>query len=286
MNKCPVCNSNQNFVFSYQNFDYYRCKDCQLVSTYPLPTKEVINNHYIAKFKKGNYELAREYAQPYKLVYLEFINILKKNLQSRGATLEGKRVLDIGCYTGIFLELLQEEGADVYGLELQKEAVKIANEKLPGKVIQADVSSYNFPLKKYDIITLLGIVEHVPDPILLIKNAYKLLKKGGIIFIQTPNSSSFLAKIAGKYWPPYSPIEHIHLFSEKSLQLALTINGFDNVSSQMSWKKLPVGYVYNNFNTFGPEFYKILKPLGLLLNKSSLVLPFYGGEMVMFALKE
>ncbi len=59
-------------------------------------------------------------------------------MASQGKSLQGNSVLDIGCFTGEFLELLQDKGADVFGLELQTEAVDIANQKLPGKVYEAD----------------------------------------------------------------------------------------------------------------------------------------------------
>lgn len=286
MKLCPVCHKEQKLIFSYQHFKYYRCGNCQLVSTYPFPSRDEIRNHYAKAFKKGNYQLCLTNTQQYKPVYEEFVKVLKKKLSEKHEILKEKRVLDIGCFTGDFLELLQEEFADVCGFELQNDAVKIANKKLLGKVIQADVMTYTFPKKKYDIITLLGVVEHVADPMSLLKRSYSLLEKKGIVMIQTPNSSSLLARIMGKYWPPYSPVEHIHLFSRKSLERALEECGFSDISFQAHWKKLPVGYVYNNFSTFGPEFHRILSPLDPLLNKCPLVLPFYGGEMIITASKK
>jgi 2-polyprenyl-3-methyl-5-hydroxy-6-metoxy-1,4-benzoquinol methylase len=246
----------------------------------------MIKDHYQKQFKKGNYQLALIYKEQYKKVYAKFIEVLEKRLNENKQLLIGKTVLDIGCYTGDFLELLYYKQADVYGIELQSDAVKIANKKLPNRIFQADVTSFAFPQKKYDIITILGVIEHVTDPLNLIKNAYKLLKKEGIIMIQTPNSASLLAKIMKKYWPPYSPIEHINLFSKKSLELALTDCGFTKIESQNHWKKLPISYIYKNLSSFGPEFHEFLKPLDPLLKNSSLTLPFYVGEMIVTAIKK
>lgn len=287
MKICPVCHKKQKLIFLYQKFYYYRCGNCQLVSAYPLPTPEMITTHYAGKFKKGNYEILHKYPRQYIQVYADFVKILYKRLhESDGMTLKGKKILDIGCFTGDFLQLLQKEGSNVYGLELQNDAVRIADKKLPGRILQADIMSYKFREEQYDIITLLGIVEHVIDPLSLLRKSFQLLKKGGIIMIQTPNSSSLLARLAGKYWPPYSPVEHIHIFSKKGLRQALETCGFNDQIYQPHWKKLPVGYVYNNLNNFGPEFHRILKPFDSLLNNSRLILPFYGGEMLVTAIRK
>jgi 2-polyprenyl-3-methyl-5-hydroxy-6-metoxy-1,4-benzoquinol methylase len=284
---CVICGKRQNLIFSYRNFHYYRCQNCQLVSTYPLVTALGTEQHYAEKYKKGNYQLLRKYAPQYSAsVYTQFVKILEQKLKEKNETLANKKVLDIGCFTGDFLKLLKQKKADVYGVELQKEAVQIANKKFPGKIYQADVTSFKFPQKKYDIVTLLGLIEHVPDPLPLIKRSYQLLNKNGILMIQTPNSASFLAKTMQKYWPPYTPIEHVHLFSRDGLENTLKKNGFEDISFKPHWKKLPIGYVYNMFNNFGPEFYHLFKPMNHVLSKSNKVMPFYIGEMIITASKK
>ena len=71
-------------------------------------------------------------------MYETFTEVLSDIMVGQGKSLEGTNILDIGCFTGEFLELIQSRGADVFGLELQTEAVAIANAKLPGKVYKAD----------------------------------------------------------------------------------------------------------------------------------------------------
>lgn len=270
-------------MFEYRGYHYYRCPTCQQVSTFPFPTKQQIHTHYARKFKTGNYHLYRDYIQQYEVVYKEFVEMLRRDLADRGKTLRGKTVLDVGCFTGEFLGLMRNEGCKIIGLELQKDAVKIANKKLHGKVFAVDVMSNKFPHQHFDIVTLLGIIEHVTDPLKLIERSLHLLKKGGVLMIQTPNSGSLPASLMGKYWPPYAPVEHMHLFSHKSLELALLQLGAKDVSFMQHWKKLPVSYVYQQFQNFGPELYSALKPVRSLLLKTDLALPVYGGEMLMLA---
>ena len=177
-------------------------------STYPLPSKLDIKNHYKKEFKNGNYKFLRQYSSQYKKVYLGFLKELNKYLKTKNRSLKGLKRLDVeGCFTGEFLLLASKEGADVYGIELQKDAVEIAKKKTGGNIINQDVSKNPFGFQKFDIITMFGLIEHVEDPQLLIKNASKMLRKNGILRIQTPNSGSDIAKITKKYWPPYTPID-------------------------------------------------------------------------------
>lgn len=285
---CLVCQHEQLFQFKKRGFDYYRCTSCGLLSTFPLPDGATIEAHYAKAFIEGNYGLSRFYMKDYMRIYNDFVKKLEHTLQSYNMKLSGSKVLDIGCFTGELLELLQEKGADVYGLELQEEAVAIANRKLPGRVIKADVFSNVFPETRFDVIIMAGLIEHVVDPTTLLKRSYEMLRPGGVLMLQTPNSSSLLARMFGKYWPPCAPVEHIHLFSKNSIRKHLGTIGFKDISFKTHWKMLPIAYVYNNFKSFGQEFFKLLAPLYRVLPQFILnrCLPFYIGEFIVFARKD
>lgn len=285
--KCLVCGKKQRFKFKSRGYYYYRCQSCGLLSTYPFPDRTTIEAHYSQQVEDSNYRLAQQYMEYYLSVYKGYVNKLEVELRSYGLSFHGLKILDIGCFTGELIEILKEKGADVYGLELQDKAVEIANKKLPGRIFKADVFNNNFPQMKFDVVILSGVIEHVMDPIKLLKRSVEVLNLGGILMLQTPNSTSFLSKILGRYWPPCAPVEHIHLFSKKSLEKSLHEIGLEHIKFRSHWKKLPIVYIYNNFRNFGPEFFKILKPFYNLLPQSALnkSLPFYIGEVIVFARK-
>lgn len=285
MNKCNVCGITQKQIFSYQKYKYYRCDKCGLVTTLPYPSDESIKKHYANKFKKGNYELLLKYEKEYRRVYTDFITALDKIRGNSKRSTKGLRALDIGCFTGSFLLMLKKRGYDVTGIELQKEAVQLARKKLQKKVFALDVIKDKLPSGKYDLISMLGLIEHVKDPNLLIKKCASLLRKEGLVLIQTPNSGSIPARILRRYWPPYSPVEHIHLFSKDALTKLLEKNGFEVIYEKAHIKKLPFAYVYNMLDNFGPEFKNILAPIYNILPQriKKLPLPFYIGEMIIIA---
>jgi SAM-dependent methyltransferase len=255
------------------------------VSTFPLPTEKAIISHYRKKFKSGNYELARRYAESYLTVYRDMARRLSDYVVARGARMQGAKLLDVGTFTGEFLEAAHELKMTVYGTELQKDAVAMANKKFPGRVMQANVYSTRFPKKNFDVITLLGLIEHVTTPDLMIERVTKLLRPGGIIMLQTPNSDSWLAHLMGKLWFPYAPVEHINLFSRQSLERLLIRNGYTHISYQRHVKQLPVDYVYENLRNFGPEFHALLKPFAAIIHRLRFAFPVYGGEMIIVAQK-
>ncbi|MGE3973721.1 MAG: class I SAM-dependent methyltransferase [Bdellovibrionales bacterium] len=282
-NVCTVCQKTHKKIFNYQGYEYFRCDECLHVTTLPYPTSQAINEHYAKQFQSGNYNIAHKNKAGRTAPFQQYISLLNEWFsQNSQESLKNKRVLDIGCFTGELLIELEKAGAQVTGIELQTEAAKIAQDQVSGKVFNSSIFDVDLESGSFDVVVLSGVIEHVTDPGTLIKKSVEFLKPNGLLLIQTPNSESWLAKTFGKYWPPYQPVEHIHLFSHESLQRIMKQHGCTEVHFQNHWKKLPIEYVYNMFATFGPEFHKLLTPAynvcPSFIRKRSL--PFYGGEML------
>jgi 2-polyprenyl-3-methyl-5-hydroxy-6-metoxy-1,4-benzoquinol methylase len=280
---CIICGSEtEKTKFKYQGTNFKKCTGCGLVRTIPFPTEKGIYEHYERRFRKGNYKTLYLHLVSYSIVYKGFIRLLKK----RVGTLAGKRILDVGCFCGDFLDLAHQDGADVFGIELQKDACEIARKKHGDRIRNCSFEQASFN-QHFDIITMFGLIEHTVHPEILIASAARWLRKGGVLALQTPNTMSFLAKIMWKYWPPYIPIEHIHYFSASNIAQFLKSNGFENVKCTPHIKPLTIRYLYDMLETFGREFRWILKPFVTCMHPKfqNLRLPLYGGEMIVTAYK-
>lgn len=276
-------------MFSYRSFEYWRCPQCAHVTTFPYPTTEQIIAHYKSGFADTNYRNVREHAATYRGAMHDLLMRITHELEQRGRPSRGATLLDVGCFTGEFLEVAAQEGIDGYGIELQEEAVAIAQERLPGRIQCVDVmrDDPSFPIGQFDVVTLLGIVEHVTDPLRLIRRSRELLAPGGLLFVQTPNAEAFLATIMRRYWPPFAPVEHIHIFSRSSLRRALEREGFARITTRRHVKRLTPSYVYGMLRMFGPELRPLAAPFYYALPKMAreMSLPFYVGEMTMAAVR-
>lgn len=145
----------------------------------------------------------------------------------------GKRLLDIGCGGGDFLLLAKKAGWDVTGVDTDPKAVTVAQKK-GIKVFLGGIEVLHNDLhdEEFDYITLSHVIEHVHDPISLLKNCYRLLKKGGGIWIETPNINSLGCKYYGSNWRGLEVPRHLVLFNRASLESVLKISGFTSIIDQ------------------------------------------------------
>jgi len=148
-----------------------------------------------------------------------------KTLLNRLAKLNpGKKLLDIGAAGGIFLHLAQKNGFDVHGIEASTFLVDQAKTLFDIDLFQGDMM--DFPTgKKYDVITLLDFIEHIPEPAACLKKVDELLEKSGILVVVTPDIESKTARIMGKHWWHFR-IAHVGYFSLTSLENLLSQYGF------------------------------------------------------------
>ena len=141
---------------------------------------------------------------------LHDINPLRLNYikEQCGGSLEGKRILDIGCGGGILSESLANEGAIVVGIDLAEAGLEVAKLHLLESGFDIDyqfISAENLTdseSESFDVITCLEMLEHVPDPSLIIDACSKLVKQNGRVFFSTINrnpKSYFFAIVGAEY---------------------------------------------------------------------------------------
>ena len=170
-----------------------------------------VNKSEIDKFSK----LASEWWDPngkfkplhkFNPVRLEYIkkSILKKsNYKNGNKSLNGIKILDIGCGGGLLCEPLSRLGAEVVGIDASEKNIKICKthaKKNKLKINYYCASPENFiSSKKFDVILNMEIVEHVKDVNLFLRESSKFLKKNGLMFIATLNKTlkSYVFAILG-----------------------------------------------------------------------------------------
>jgi len=126
--------------------------------------------------------------------------ILSLNLIESFARRPKGRLLDIGSGKGEFLAAASKRGWEVFGVEPSKEFVNFSHDKYGLNNINPDLKKANFPSDYFDVVTLNMVLEHINEPRGLINEVKGLLKREGVLFIEVPNTGSFLLKLIGIYY--------------------------------------------------------------------------------------
>jgi len=104
----------------------------------------------------------------------------------RYAPLEGKRVLDVGCGLGTYVKKMRAFSQEVYGVDVDPEKVAEASQTLPN-IQLAPAEKLPFPDGFFDVVLLHEVIEHVEDDRQAIREAHRVIKKGGRVVIFAPN---------------------------------------------------------------------------------------------------
>ncbi len=150
-------------------------------------------------------------------------------------------LLDVGTATGYFLEIAKKRNWNVAGVEISHFAAEKARAKGLEVTIGTlgDLSVQN---EYFNVITFWDVLEHFPDPKSQLLLAHNIIKKGGIVAVNTPDAGSFFAKILGKHWHLLVPPEHLVIFNQKNLSLLLKSCGFDILWIGKVGKKFTLQY--------------------------------------------
>lgn len=235
MKKCISCGLTDSFTpLKKDKYDLFSCPNCGLIFLYPQPSlKELVSDFYSSK--AGYHVSLPKHLDKIKRYKRKFKKVLQK-LGQLG--IEGN-ILDVGCSNGEFLFLAKKQGFKAYGVEVNEDTANIALQE-GFNVFKGILEDAKFQNEFFSAIYLGDIVEHVLDPIGLIAECNRILKKGGILIIATPNRDCFFAestyminKWFGFPWSVLVPPYHLFIFS---------INNLNKIVSKMNFKEVAVYY--------------------------------------------
>jgi SAM-dependent methyltransferase len=250
---CPICGSgDQNKVFAEAAFDegsldsfafasrktpeymHYRlleCGRCDTLYASPLPTRESLEKAY----RDASFDSSQE-ANYASIVYGGFLPGIMAKLGRREAA------LDIGTGDGAFLEQLLAHGFPrVMGVEPSAAPVQAAKPAIRPLIRQSPFQADDFEKGSLSLVTCFQTMEHVYDPLALCKSAHGLLHDGGALFLVCHDRRALSARILGKKSPIFD-IEHLQLFSPRSLRYTLEQAGYTDIEVHPVVNRYPLHY--------------------------------------------
>jgi 2-polyprenyl-3-methyl-5-hydroxy-6-metoxy-1,4-benzoquinol methylase len=211
--KCKICESPENTIFMVKDkYIILKCKNCNFVYLKNLITKKELDCIY-DKFDYKNPIISEKRIRGDAKRSLKIIEkfITKSDMD----------LLDIGCGRGYFMGEARERGWTVSGIDISSKVTSFAQTKLKlNNIIHGDILKTNFK-KKYSVIILNQVIEHMENSIKVIQKCYDLLKENGLIYIATPNIGSFSFKVNRENFDYIIPPEHIGYYDVNSLRYLL-----------------------------------------------------------------
>ena len=229
---CNLCGGNNTkHMYQIEGFNIVSCRKCGLVYVNPRPAGESLKTLY-------NHDYFQNKEKNFSEKYLGYTNYLlnRSNIEKTFAKrldviekhVKTGRILDVGCALGFFLSVASKRGWDVRGIDLSGFAADFAMKEFGEKVMNKTLFASAFPEDYFDAVTYWDVLEHVPDPKSELKEAQRVMKRGGIIAIVVPDAGSYIVKILGKNWPEFRRIrEHIYFFNKRTLTTMLNELGFE-----------------------------------------------------------
>lgn len=205
-----------------------QCVGCGLIYINPRPSAEDLAQQYQETYFHcdeptfGGYEDYEADSDEIRRTFRKRIALIELSRRPGPA-----RLLDVGCATGLFMEVARDAGWEAQGIDISEFALGRARAKgfpvRKGTLPMPELESGSF-----DVITLWDVIEHVPDPAAIVAECCRLLRVGGVLAMSTPDAGSPPAKLLKSRWLGFRSIdEHLYFFSRDSMRSMLERAGFD-----------------------------------------------------------
>jgi len=228
----------RHLLDSEERFDIFSCLECGCVF---LEKLDIDSEYYKKYYELGYYEntgapivsklldlLGRF------LVYRKQKLILASLKKARGIS-----ILDVGCGAGNFLLKLDDKRFIKHGVEINPEGVDICR-KSGLAIYNQNLLDVNFENKKFDVITLWHVLEHLPNPVEMLKKIRVVLSDKGSFVFEVPNTDSFGFKYGREDWFHLDSPRHLILYNKKSVEKLCKLSGFKVIGIRSSFFDFPL----------------------------------------------
>lgn len=274
---CNLCGGVEHRpVFHKRGFELVRCAGCGLAFIANPPACDEVTALYSAAADYHGALLDPGHAgfAAMRRIARQHVSMLRRSV---GAA-NGRRLLDIGCSSGLFLDEARTAGFEVAGAELSADTAAFARGHFGIEVHQGDWRDAGHADGSFDVITLFDVIEHVPDPLGELRAIRRLLRPGGLLLQSTPNIDGLFPRLSYllahrlDYWPHPEPPHHLYQFSDRTLAELTERAGYE--VSRIDQTRIQLGYSFGTLASWR-ESPKLLA-YGALFAPLALIGPWLG----------
>lgn len=240
MRDCILCGSKGGFYARVGVHDYLRCQGCGLVYVDSIEPADALYGSYDGglwkSFRRKLFMPLRSFegARHFNLSMERANRIFDRVISLQAAQGPEPVFLDIGCNKGFLLAAALSHGWRVYGVELVPELTIPFKRRYPSSA--PHITSQRFVEAQegmedgmFDAITAIDVIEHFEELLRDMGHIFRVLKPGGVLLLQTPDTDDLKAAQLKERWGALKPKEHLHLFNRKNLTLFAEKLGFKSI---------------------------------------------------------
>lgn len=204
--RCLLCASCQTKPLDQYQEDYLvQCGRCGFVFSWKIPSEEELIRHY------NTYDRHQAHSPVTTKRYHALLDGFERYRQTNN-------LLDVGCGGGHFLVEAKKRGWNVYGTEYTSEAVTLCTRQ-GIRMSQGKLDSGRYGRnERFDVITSFEVIEHISNPREEVAHCHDLLRKGGIVYVTTPNFGSISRSLARGKWNVLDYPEHLCYYTRPTLR--------------------------------------------------------------------
>lgn len=278
---CPACGGDRARVRARPTpWTFLSCLDCGAFFVSPMPAADTDDAHNTAAYYAG---AARAGEDEFEAIALAAST--RRAVRIERALPGVGRLLDVGCGTGFMLAAAAARGWSVEGIEVASSAAAYARARHGVVVHTGTLASASLPAASFDAAVLSHVVEHVPDPLGLLRDVRRVLRPGGIAVIAVPNAAgliygayNLLHRLRGTYGRTrfscsLHPPSHLTAYGPASLRALLARAGFTVESLVISGKGDPEHYPMKTWRGAGraPTLQRAIEWVGRHTGRGSLI---------------
>jgi 2-polyprenyl-3-methyl-5-hydroxy-6-metoxy-1,4-benzoquinol methylase len=216
------------------------CLNCGLVYANP----RFDSGEMLAKYEAVEDPLYVEEREGRVLTFERHLRPLEKIAPPGG----GRRLLDVGCHVGVFVEIAARHGWDAWGVEPSHWAA-VQAQQAGLQVVEGTMGTAGFDDAFFDVITMWDVIEHLEQPSAEVSQAYRLLKPGGMLVAHTMDLDSLFARLMGRRWPWLMEM-HLYYFTRRTLAMLMEKADFEVLGVKPQGRYLRLGYLATRIAAF------------------------------------